>query len=271
MKIEVFVVSLKSATARRHAIQTQLDNLSIPFRFIDAVNGRDIPEEELLAMQSAQRAFRNYNRNLGPGEIGCTLSHQKIYRLAIEQNLDAAVVLEDDVFLEHNFADFVHTLKSLPPLDFEVILLGGGEYKEKHANKNFYSWLKRSKESTMIPGTNFKIHKIISGHKYAVRTCGYFISQSAARSLHLFSPHNKTLADDWKTFVDLGILTRLDIIQPYLLKHPVDISDSTIQSDRLGKNEITKKISFAQNIKRICGIYQIKYNAALLLHKIKGH
>lgn len=270
MKIEVFVVSLKNAAARRRAIQSQLEELNVPFRFIDAINGREIPEEELIAIQSAQRSFRDYNRNLGPGEIGCALSHEQIYLQTIERNLDAALALEDDVFLEPGFAEFFHALENLPPQDFEVMLLGGGEYKEKHVNKNYYSWLKKSKGSTPITGTNFKIHRIVSGHEYAVRTCGYFISQNAARSLHLFSPHNKTLADDWKAFVDLGVLKKIDIIQPYLLKHPVDISDSTIQADRLGNNLTSREISFTQNIKRICGVYHIKYCAALLAHKIKG-
>ena len=271
MNLEVLVVSLKHATGRRNAIQSQLDRLKIPFRFIDAVNGRDIPEDKLTKIQSDQRTFQDYNRNLGPGEIGCSLSHQEIYRQVVGHNLDGAIVLEDDVLLDPCFADFFRALEQLPSLDYGVILLGGGEYREKHVNKNYYSWLKRSRNPTPIPGTHLRVYQIISGHKYAVRTCGYFISQTAAKRLDLFSPHNKTLADDWKAFVTLGVLEKINIIQPYLLKHPIDISDSTIQIDRLSHAESSGKISLIQHVKRICGIYQIKYFTALLAHKIKNY
>lgn len=270
MNLEVLVVSLKHATGRRNAIQSQLDRLKIPFRFIDAVNGRDLPEDTLTKIQSDQRSFQDYNRNLGPGEIGCTLSHQEIYRQIVARNLDGAIVLEDDVLLKPCFADFFRTLEQLPHLEQGVVLLGGGEYREKHVNKNYYSWLKTSRNPTPISGTHFRVCQIISGHKYAVRTCGYFISQNAAKRLDSFSAHNKTLADDWKTFVSLGILENINIIQPYLLRHPIDISDSTIQVDRIGSNK-KNTIGLVENAKRACGIYHIRYYAALLANKIKRH
>ena len=44
--LPIYVISLKASTSRRRAMTGRMADLGLEFSFIDAVNGRDIPEDE---------------------------------------------------------------------------------------------------------------------------------------------------------------------------------------------------------------------------------
>ena len=105
-----FVVNLATATQRREAMQSLLARHQIAATWLEAVDGRLIPEAELAQHFDADRAELEY----GPmvrGEIGTSLSHVNIYRQMVEQQIQYAVVLEDDVELA---PDFCQVLSQLP-------------------------------------------------------------------------------------------------------------------------------------------------------------
>ena len=91
-------------------MQSLLARHQITATWLEAVDGRLIPEAELAQHFDADRAELEY----GPmvrGEIGTSLSHVNIYRQMVEQQIQYAVVLEDDVELAH---DFCQVLSQLP-------------------------------------------------------------------------------------------------------------------------------------------------------------
>lgn len=92
-KTPVFVISLSEQVQRGQSIEKHLWELGVSFRFVDAVDGRALSEDE-------RRALLAPNVTMPPGHVGCDLSHIKTYRAFLETNCEAALVLEDDARLD---------------------------------------------------------------------------------------------------------------------------------------------------------------------------
>jgi glycosyl transferase family 25 len=113
-KVSVFVVSLKSATDRRTALQAHLAALGMDFEWFDAVRG------DALSPQVRQEI--NPGGNMSPGQLGCYLSHIHIYEHIVEKALPLALILEDDVILHPSVVTLVRT--GVQQLAFDYCFLG---------------------------------------------------------------------------------------------------------------------------------------------------
>lgn len=110
--MRTFVISLLSAVERREKIKKQLDDLGIPFEFVDAVKGVDFYDNPEYFNRTASMKYEK--RLMNPGEIGCALSHQKIYRKMIEEDLPYVLIFEDDAVLSPDI------VKVLPELEKNI-------------------------------------------------------------------------------------------------------------------------------------------------------
>ncbi|MBK1682247.1 hypothetical protein CKO18_01520 [Rhodoferax fermentans] len=115
--VPVFVVSLKTASDRRAALKSHLDDLGIQFEWIDAIRG------DALSPQYRQEV--NPTGNMSPGQLGCYLSHIHIYERIIEQALPVALVLEDDTVLHPSVKNLVAT--GCQHLEFDYCFLGSDD------------------------------------------------------------------------------------------------------------------------------------------------
>jgi glycosyl transferase family 25 len=95
----VWIVSLQRSSERRLRIFGHLTSLGLPFEFVDAVDGRNLPARSL------DDATGLPGRQLTAGEIGCSLSHLGICRRLLDSGLDEVIVLEDDVVLDPAFVE----------------------------------------------------------------------------------------------------------------------------------------------------------------------
>lgn len=213
--MKIFIVNLKTSQDRRAKIDAQLQNLHISGEFIDAVDGR------LLSEQERQRFCQNINYAFLPGEIGCALSHQKIYRRMIDEEIDAAVVLEDDIALTNDFKDVIQNIH-IPNHFPAVILLS-------RSNKYF------AKPLSKITETHF-LHKTL----HATTTHSYIINRKAAHSLLSGLYPVWMVADKWGLFEDLSLITVYSVVP-----HPVTLSEeaetSTINIPEEAQNIHKKK------------------------------
>lgn len=106
----VFVINMKDSVERRAFMEKQLIALKLPFRFIGAVNGREMEPAEQQQSYNRRRHRLCFGKELEPAEIGCLLSHREIYRIIRDENISTAVILEDDVTLEPDFAEIIQKL-----------------------------------------------------------------------------------------------------------------------------------------------------------------
>ena len=97
MKIFAFVITLERAVERRpHAKWIEL-NVPLPCVALSAVDGTAMTAEAVADIYRRQIHDPRYPHALRRGEIGCFLSHRKAWQAIIDQELDAALILEDDV------------------------------------------------------------------------------------------------------------------------------------------------------------------------------
>ena len=105
MKFHIFVINLKRCKEKRENMIKKLKNNDIKkheYTIIDAVDGKDLTKYKLKKMNvNFLKDWRDpsLGRNITHGEIGCALSHYNIYKQCIENNIENAIILEDNVEL----------------------------------------------------------------------------------------------------------------------------------------------------------------------------
>lgn len=123
-------------------------------------------------------------RKIRPGEIGCTLSHQKCYRKIIDEQLPCALILEDDLLPG---ADFDSLISLLEPLlstpEPRVILLSGD-----------FWWL----TSRPLDDTH-RLARLFDGYM----THAYLINRAGA--CRIFDDRPGYIADDWRYLIRKGL------------------------------------------------------------------
>ena len=104
--IPVFVLSLPDCHDRRARVSAALDGLGLPFEFVDAVDGRrGLPPE--YESQIDRPLAQKKGGILSDAEFACALSHINIYRRIVSENIDYALVLEDDAVPQPDLARYL--------------------------------------------------------------------------------------------------------------------------------------------------------------------
>ncbi|WP_449543510.1 glycosyltransferase family 25 protein [Enterobacter ludwigii] len=195
--MRIFIINLKSSPERRAKMEAQLNALGLPHEFIEAVDGKLMSENERKSVS------QKINYAFVPGEIGCALSHQKIYKKMIEDNIENAFILEDDVILNESFKKIAQTL-IIPSDKSTVVLLS-------RPNKYFKKPLKK------ITGS-YHLHKT----QQATTAHCYALNKKAAQSLLNGLYPIWMTADKWSLFEDLSMISVYSVMPT-----PVHLSDES--------------------------------------------
>ncbi|MFM5062049.1 glycosyltransferase family 25 protein [Aeromonas veronii] len=232
-KIGIYVVSLLDSS-RRTDIINQFSKLDINFEFVDAVNGRILPKDVMDAINNKEVQSR-YRRQIGPGEIGCTLSHQKIYQTIAESSVDYAVIFEDDIKLSENISAVIEYFKSKAVSlgDRNLYILGGQE------GLSSQDMLVRSVKDQINVSNDVSFVKLNDSARYIYRTCSYVVSNDLAKELKCTYERAFYIADDWNYLSALGIFKKLYLTN--VAYHPEDLAGSVIEQERQAKQSSWKR------------------------------
>ena len=118
----VFVVNMERDTARRQHMVDALGRIGMSAEFVTAVDGRAMTESDRAAYDRT-RALRIYGVEMKDSEIGCFLSHYRIYERMVREDVETALVLEDDVSIEPNLPMVVADLLACPFREWLVVRL----------------------------------------------------------------------------------------------------------------------------------------------------
>lgn len=121
--MQFYVISLKDSVDRQKSIKSQCEKFNITPVFIEAVNGSSLSTSEINKYCKQEKAKQLFGREMLLGEIGCALSHKKIYNKIISENLPYAMIFEDDVIIEKGFNKVIKSILR-SDLNWELILLG---------------------------------------------------------------------------------------------------------------------------------------------------
>ena len=117
--VPIWVLNLERDKEKRQFMEEQLHRFDVDYKIITAIDGKKLKESE-LAFYSKKIALRDFGRELTPGELGCALSHIKMWQLIVEENLDEVLILEDDAKIGRALFEVLSHRDKLPP-DFQHI------------------------------------------------------------------------------------------------------------------------------------------------------
>jgi len=110
----IWVANLERSSERRRFMQEQFASLDLSYRIINATDGKELSREE-LQKYSKPHALKFKRRELSTGEIGCALTHAKIYKQLLDENLEEVLILEDDIVLMQDLLDVLLQRRKFPP------------------------------------------------------------------------------------------------------------------------------------------------------------
>jgi glycosyl transferase family 25 len=198
----VFVLTLSKEKGRQQNMEEQLKSMNIPFEFVFGVDGRKMPSEKLLEVYNEKKCNRYYfnkygrkERGMVRGEICCALSHKLIYNKMVENNINRAVVFEDDILIHSDFLFIKKNLQKLPLNNYII------KFDIAH-DVQAVPWHK------ITINDNYYIQHILSP---VALTWGYYIDIKAARNMLRQLQEIFLVIDEWdyyKSFVKLRVLNK---------------------------------------------------------------
>lgn len=112
-RYKIFFINLDKSVERRKEMESQLERTGLPFERFSAIDGNSYSEEFFNGYYSANENAKKYYVSLSKSEIACYISHLKVCEKIISENLDYAIVLEDDIILKDFFAFVPNALNSI--------------------------------------------------------------------------------------------------------------------------------------------------------------
>ena len=156
-------INLDQATGRRTHIETIFEDLTIVPTRVPAIDGRKLDEPDYRKLNPPTPTYQP----LTPGEIGCFLSHRRVWQMIADGNEPMVAVFEDDVHLAQDACKWITNFDWVPKgVDFvkldthnQPVLLG---------------------TETSLPDSHRRLSKI---HSEVLNTAGYLISRRCAAQL----------------------------------------------------------------------------------------
>jgi glycosyl transferase family 25 len=106
-QIQILVISLKRSLDRRKQAEKEMQKISLPWTFLDAVDGSALEVSPVEYKSNKVKRLQGYA--LTPNEIGCYLSHKAAWKRCLEKNVPT-LILEDDFVLSSNFEKILKAL-----------------------------------------------------------------------------------------------------------------------------------------------------------------
>jgi len=171
--MKVYVINLDKNAERMKFMDTQLKNNGMDYERVSAVYGAKLSKEERSHVFCKIRSFLASGTRLRDGEIGCAISHCMVYKNMINNGIDAAVVLEDDIIVNEEISMVIEKIEHfMNCAKAQVFLLSSFGVPQKNKSE---------------------IEKIESG----MCTDGYVITLPAARCIFMANYPVITVADKW--------------------------------------------------------------------------
>uniref|UniRef100_A0A1I7ZVK3 Glycosyltransferase 25 family member n=1 Tax=Steinernema glaseri TaxID=37863 RepID=A0A1I7ZVK3_9BILA len=180
---QIYLINLKRRPERRKKMNAILQLLGIDYTYWEATDGNQLEKDEYAEKIKIMPGYEDpyYKRTLKKGEIGCFLSHYRIWKDVIEHNYQRVLVFEDDLRFLHNGTQ--RLLETMEDIDFhetewDLIYLG----RKKMAAEGDELWVEN--------------HRHLSTVGYSYWTLGYALSHTGAEKLLQADPLSKLVAVD---------------------------------------------------------------------------
>ncbi|KAM9514123.1 procollagen galactosyltransferase 1 isoform 2-T2 [Guaruba guarouba] len=181
---EVFLINLRRRTERRARMLRTLQEQEISCTVVEAVDGKAMNSSEVEALGIRMLpGYRDpyHGRPLTKGELGCFLSHYRVWQEIAARGLRKSVVFEDDLRFEIFFKRRLMTLMQeleAEGIPWDLIYIGRKRMQVERPEK-------------AVP----RVRNLVEAD-YSYWTLGYILSLHGARKLLAAEPLGKMLPVD---------------------------------------------------------------------------
>jgi len=218
--IPKFIISLEKDKERADYLKNEVFTKITNYIKCKAFDG-EVDDPNPVLEQNNLTVAEHFIEKCNSGQLGCYLSHYQVWKYILENNLDLAIVLEDDVKIYKNFNRIINTIYDNLPVKFDYVHLF------VHPDKQKIEYLE-AKEGDIIPAEdNFG-------------TVAYIISLRGAKRLLKLTQLLKIQAP-----VDrqINFCVQHNFLKAYMVKRPFLITQGEIMPNRAVYNN-----SFKSNI-----------------------
>eukprot|EP00933_Yihiella_yeosuensis_P045144 TRINITY_DN40467_c0_g1_i1.p1 TRINITY_DN40467_c0_g1~~TRINITY_DN40467_c0_g1_i1.p1 ORF type:complete len:402 (+),score=58.70 TRINITY_DN40467_c0_g1_i1:55-1260(+) len=166
-KENVFVVSIPRRPSRLKHAMNELYREGVTATIVDAVDGDGFRGQDDLTRLGivplpGYKGHKNHDMDLTTGEVGCFMSHYTIWHHMAKNNIQSALILEDDFDFQENFVQRVgEYLEEARGVDWNIMYVGRSPPEPD---------LSRISEHVVEPG-------------YTLWTVGYILRLDGAKAL----------------------------------------------------------------------------------------
>src|SRR4051812_48515341 len=108
--MKTYIINLERSVQRREHILGEVKRYKLDYELTKAVEGAKLTEDDKERLCDMNEV-RKYPDWLSPGMLGCSLSHYNVYKKIVDDNVDIALVLEDDVILPDSLPTLLADIK----------------------------------------------------------------------------------------------------------------------------------------------------------------
>lgn len=211
----IFVINLQSAEDRWLESTGQLQRMGLVHERFDATDGYQLTAGEINAHFELETS-RKWCYDLSLPEIGCYLSHLRVWKRMVDEQIPGAVVLEDDFYASPEFPEIIRALS-----------------REEFARPSLVT-LYHDRPPAGLIRSKFLIsqHRLVTPYRVPWGAVAYYLNLDAARVLwnrrQTFYRQNDT---DMRYYWETGIDVKSVVPRPTTL-HSITGGSSTIDTPR---------------------------------------
>lgn len=167
-----YFINLEKDLEKRADIITLSENLFKDYEIINAINGNALTKVELNEVYSEKKTLEYFNRPLTKGEVGCALSHIKIYKKILNQELPFALICEDDILFSEDLDEVINKCLNLD--NWDCIMLGHFRGEDKFIETTASFWHSKNIVND---------YKLVRFAEKSYGAHGYLLSKEGAKKL----------------------------------------------------------------------------------------
>jgi glycosyl transferase, family 25 len=225
--MKVFVISLERALDRRQYMHNQLKKLNIDYEIINAVDYQKLSENDFQTL--CHETAISEGSYLNKGLLACSLSHVKVLQRIISDNLDMALIIEDDAELPSNIDSILVELKKEIRKD-EVIALS---YYSHSGDPTYLS-----NHNKKVLSNNFQLLLPVN-LKDIASTMAYVVTKEVAEEMTKAIMPVSVAPDNWGVYYERGAFDSFRCLYPT----PVRVAPFRTTLDYAAAKSFKSKIS----------------------------
>jgi len=149
MSIPLYIINLEKDKIKKNHMINICKKYGLKPIIISAIDGKSLTDNELKEITLKQESIKTIGRELTNSEIGCALSHKLIYEKIIAENIENALILEDDVKFELSLNHMISKITNLPN-NCDLMLLGHHSYISREKKTPYNLWFKKKIDTNLI-------------------------------------------------------------------------------------------------------------------------